>query len=155
MKQRLYIDTSVFGGYFDEEFSEFTRPLLARLQDGEFVLLYSSVTQDELSAAPEKVRSLVSSLKAENTEYMETTEEAVELATQYIAEKVVGQTSFADCLHIALATINHADYLISWNFKHIVNVQRIRGYNSINIKNGYKELEIRSPRDFMTYEDNS
>ena len=56
---------------------------------------------------------------------------------------------------IALATINRADFLISWNFKHIVNVQRIRGYNAINIKNGYKELEIRSPRDFMTYEDNS
>jgi hypothetical protein len=86
---------------------------------------------------------------------METNDEAVELAIQYIAEKVVGQTSFADCLHIALATINRADYLISWNFKHIVNVQRIRGYNAINIKNGYKELEIRSPRDFMTYEDNS
>jgi len=91
----------------------------------------------------------------ENTEFMETNDEAVELATQYIAEKVVGQTSFADCLHIAIATINRADYLISWNFKHIVNVQRIRGYNAINIKSGYKELEIRSPRDFMTYEDNS
>ena len=86
---------------------------------------------------------------------METNDEVVELATQYIAEKVVGQTSLADCLHIALATINRADFLISWNFKHIVNVQRIRGYNAINIKNGYKELEIRSPRDFMTYEDNS
>lgn len=86
---------------------------------------------------------------------METNDEVVELAAQYIAERVVGQTSFADCLHIALATINRADYLISWNFKHIVNVQRIRGYNAINIKNGYKELEIRSPRDFMTYEDNS
>jgi len=86
---------------------------------------------------------------------METNDEAVELATQYIAEKVVGQTSFADCLHIALATINRADYLISWNFKHIVNVQRIRGYNAINIRNGCKELEIRSHIDFMTYEDNS
>jgi hypothetical protein len=58
-------------------------------------------------------------------------------------------------LHIALATINRADYLISWNFKHIVNIQRIQGYNAINIKNGYKQLEIRSPRDFMTYEDNN
>ena len=63
-------------------------------------------------------------------------------------------TSFAACLHIALATINNADYLISWNFKHIVNVQRIRGYNSVNIKKGYKQLKIRSPRDFITYEDN-
>lgn len=155
MKQRLYIDTSVFGGYFDEEFSEFTRPLFNRLQNGEFRLLFSAVTQEELNPAPEKVKELVRNLKMENTEFIETTDEAVELATQYIAERVVGQTSFADCLHIALAVINHADYVISWNFKHIVNVQRIRGYNSINIKNGYKELEIRSPRDFMIYEDNN
>lgn len=155
MKQRIYIDTSVFGGYFDEEFSEFTRPLFERLQNGEFRLLFSAVTQDELSYAPEEVKRLVTGLRVENTDFLDTNDEAVELATQYIAEKVVGQTSFADCLHIALATINRADYLISWNFKHIVNVQRIRGYNAINIKNGYKELEIRSPRDFMTYEDNN
>lgn len=155
MKQRLYIDTSVFGGFFDEEFSEFTRPLFERLQNGEFRLLFSTVTQDELDSAPERVKNLVTGLKAENTEFLETNDEAVELATQYIAEKVVGQTSFADCLHIAIATINRVDYLISWNFKHIVNVQRINGYNAINIKNGYKILEIRSPRDFMTYEDNN
>ncbi|MBA4409403.1 MAG: type II toxin-antitoxin system VapC family toxin [Bacteroidota bacterium] len=155
MKQRVYIDTSVFGGYFDEEFSEFTVPLFERLQNEEFKLLFSSVTQDEISPAPENVKELVKSLKTENTEFIDTNEEVVELATQYIMERVVGQTSFADCLHIALATINHADFLISWNFKHIVNVERIRGYNSINIKNGYKELEIRSPRDFMTYEDNN
>ena len=77
----------------------------------------------------------------------------MDLASAYISEKVVGKTSYADCLHIALATLNRADYLISWNFKHIVNVQRIREYNSINIRNGYKELEIRSPRDFIIYEE--
>jgi predicted nucleic acid-binding protein len=85
MKQRLYIDTSVFGGYFDEEFSEFTRPLFKRLQNGEFKLLFSSITQDEISTAPEKVKELVKSLKFENTEFIETNNEAVELATQYIA----------------------------------------------------------------------
>lgn len=112
------------------------------------------MTQDELENAPEKVRGLVKSLKAGNTEFLETTDEVVDLATEYIDEKVVGQTSYADCMHIALATINKADYLISWNFKHIVNVQRIRGYNAINLKNGYKILEIRSPRDFVNYENN-
>lgn len=78
---------------------------------------------------------------------------AGDLATEYVTEKVVGQTSYADCLHIALATINRADFLVSWNFKHIVNIERIRGYNAINIKNGYKQLEIRSPREFEKYED--
>ncbi|CAN5507716.1 hypothetical protein BH10BAC4_BH10BAC4_01990 [soil metagenome] len=153
MKQRIYIDTSVFGGYFDEEFAEHTLPLFERLKSGEFILLFSTVTQDELENAPEKVKQLVKSLKAESTEFLDTTDEAVDLATEYVTERVVGQTSYADCLHIALATINRADFLVSWNFKHIVNVQRIRGYNSINIKNGYRQIEIRSPREFEKYED--
>jgi len=153
VKQRIYIDTSVFGGHFDEEFKENTIPLFDRIKAGEFIILYSTVTQDELEYAPKKVKELVKSLRADLTEFIETTNEAVELATEYIAEKVVGQTSFADCLHIALATINHADFLVSWNFKHIVNMERIMGYNSINIKNGYKQLEIRSPREFVKYED--
>ena len=116
-------------------------------------MLFSTVTQDELEFSPENVKDLVKSIKIDNTEFLETTSEAIDLASEYISEKVVGQTSFADSLHIALATINLADFLISWNFKHIVNVQRIRGYNSINIKNGYKQLEIRSPREFEKYEE--
>jgi len=154
VKQRFYIDTSVFGGYFDDEFAEHTRPLFDRFKNNEFKLLFSSVTQDELNSAPGRVKDLVMGLKAEWTEFLDVTDEATELAAEYIAEGVVGLTCFADCLHIALATRNQADYLISWNFKHIVNVDRIRGYNSINIKKGYKQLEIRSPREFEKYENN-
>jgi predicted nucleic acid-binding protein len=152
VRQRIYIDTPVFGGYFDDEFSAHTIPLFDRLKEHEFSLLFSTVTQEELENAPEKVKHLVKSLKPEWTEFLETTTEAVDLAKEYIVEKVVGQTSFADCLHIALATINRADFLVSWNFKHIVNIKRIQGYNSINIKNGYRQLEIRSPREFGKYE---
>jgi predicted nucleic acid-binding protein len=153
VRQSIYIDTSVFGGHFDEEFKVHTIPLFDRIKKGEFIILYSTITQDELEHAPEKVKELVKSLRADLTEFIETTDEAVDLANEYISEKVVGQTSFADCLHIALATINRADFLVSWNFKHIVNMEKIRGYNSINIKNGYRQLEIRSPREFEKYED--
>jgi predicted nucleic acid-binding protein len=152
-KQRIYIDTSVFGGYFDSEFEEFTKPLFTRILNNEFMVLFSTDTQQELEKAPISVQELVVSLKAERTEFIEETLEAVELAMSYIEENVVGKTSFADYLHIALATINNADIIISWNFKHIVNVNRIRGYNSINIKNGYHQIEIRSPRELMNYED--
>jgi hypothetical protein len=99
------------------------------------------------------VKQLVQSLKVELTEFIDANEDVVDLATEYITEKVVEKTSYADCLHIALATINRADFLVSWNFKHVVNMERIRGYNAINIKNGYKQLEIRSPREFEKYED--
>ena len=152
MKQRYYIDTSVFGGYFDEEFAEHTIPLFQSYNNNAFTLLFSTVTQDELKNAPQIVKEFVKSLNSKHTEFLEITNEAIDLATDYINEKVVGQTSFADCLHIAIATINHADFLISWNFKHIVNIQRIIGYNAVKIKKGYRQLEIRSPREFENYE---
>jgi len=154
VKQRLYLDTSVFGGYFDKEFSEQTVPLFNRIKEGKFILLYSTVTKDELENAPQNVKDLPDTIDLNSREFITPAEDAVELARKYIDEKVVGQTSYADCLHIALATIHKADYLVSWNFKHIVNVQRIQNYNSINLKNGYKFLEIRSPREFAFYENN-
>ena len=149
MKQRLYLDTSVFGGYFDEEFSEHTIPLFERLENNKFILLFSAVTQNELENAPQKVKELVKNIKADNTEFLEATEEAVTSAMDYISEKVVGRTSFTDCLHIAIATANRADFLVSWNFKHIVNLERIKGYNSVNLRLGYAMIEIRSPKDLI------
>ncbi len=125
-----------------------------RLLNKEFVLLFSSITKNEIDNAPNYIKDLVQNTLQIETEYLVVNEEIIDLASEYILEKVVGQTSFADCLHIAIATINRADFLISWNFKHIVNIQRIRGYNSINIKNGYQQLEIRSPREFEKYEEN-
>jgi len=147
-KIKIYLDTSVFGGYYDEEFEQYTKPLFDRIANDDFILLFSNLTQDELEPAPQQVKDLVTQIKAASTQFIETSDEAVELAKAYITEKVVGETSYSDCLHIALATIHKADYLVSWNFKHIVNVQRIRGYNAINLKNGYSLLEIRSPREF-------
>jgi glutaredoxin len=102
--------------------------------------------------APESVRNLLNDLGVD-FELVKVTMESIELANEYLKEKVVGQTSADDCIHIATATIGKVDLLISWNFKHIVNIQRIRGYNSINIKNGYPALEIRSPKDLINYED--
>ena len=81
------------------------------------------------------------------------TEEVVVLADAYISEKVVGRISLMDCRHIALATIHKVDVLASWNFKHIVNLDRIKGYNSVNLRRGYSMVEIRSPKDLIKYQD--
>ena len=116
--------------------------------DGEFTVLISTMIDEELEFAPERIKKLDES----HTEFIKDSEETISLATEYLKENVVGATSYVDCLHIALATVYQADLLISWNFKHIVNIRRIRGYNSINLKNGYKHLEIRSPRDLMNYD---
>jgi predicted nucleic acid-binding protein len=150
-KQRIYLDTSVFGGYYDDEFQEWTKPLFERISNGEFIILISTMLDEELEFAPERIKNLLADLNDSFTEFLKDKDEAISLATEYIDENVVGKTSYVDCLHIALATIYQADLLVSWNFKHIVNVERIRGYNSINLKNGYKQLDIRSPRELMKY----
>ncbi|MEO8887633.1 MAG: type II toxin-antitoxin system VapC family toxin [Mucilaginibacter sp.] len=153
MKQRFYFDTSVFGGVYDTEFEEPTLQLFEKVKLGEITCMYSDLTIAELNNAPKKVSDYFESLPAKNLEFVEITSDSLELARQYISEKVVGETSFDDCIHIALATTNKADILVSWNFKHIVNVYRIRGYNSVNLRKGYTTIEIRSPKDIVSYED--
>ena len=151
MRQRIYIDTSVVGGYYDEEFKEATIQLFERLDKNEVIFVVSDLLDLELINAPQLVREHLLKYSADKFQRVELTKDAIILADTYIEEKVVGSTSLEDCRHIALATIYKVDVLASWNFKHIVNLQRIKGYNSVNVRLGYSMLEIRSPKDLVNY----
>jgi len=152
-KIKIYIDTSVIGGYYDEEFELETKLFFKEVKQGKFQVIYSSVTDDELLEAPKRVRDLIKNLPKEYVTKIKLTKEAFTLAETYLAEKVVGKTSYEDCLHIALATIHQVDILLSWNFKHIVNYTRIRGYNGVNMKLGYPTIDIRSPKEIIYNEE--
>ena len=151
MKQKIYIDTSVVGGYFDEEFKEATIKLFERLDNNEIIFVVSDLLDLELINAPQQIREHLLKYSADKFQRVELTEEAIKLADTYINEKVVGMTSLEDCRHIAMATIYKVDVLASWNFKHIVNLDRIKGYNSVNLRLGYSIIEIRSPKDLINY----
>jgi len=151
MKQRIYIDTSVVGGYFDDEFSADTIPFFERVKSGEIIIIVSDILEAELLRAPDFVRELLMEMPKLQIEKVRLSPEAIELADKYIDAKVVGKTSRADCQHIAIATFCNADVLVSWNFKHIVNLDRIRGYNGINYQNGHKMIEIRTPKEITKY----
>lgn len=155
MIKRIYIDTSVFGGYFDKEFDEETKPFFERILEKRIKIIVSEILELELYRAPDFIQDFFESLPSDLIERVELTDESRELAEKYILEKVVGKTSRADCQHIALATINKADVLASWNFKHIVNLERIRGYNSVNFREGYQMIEIRTPKEIFDYENHN
>ena len=148
--ERIYADTSIFGGYFEIEFEQWTKPFIEKFIIGEYKLLYSQLTEIELKNAPEPVRNLIKLIPEQQIEFLEITNTAVNLVDMYVKENVVGKASIEDCRHIAIATLNNADLLASWNFKHIVNVNRIRGYNSVNYKYGHKIIDIRTPREIIS-----
>ena len=150
-RQRIYIDTSIVGGFFDIEFEEETKMLFQRLENKEVIFVVSDLLFKELENAPSNVKYLLENYDKNSLEKVIATDEVSELADKYIAEKVVGRTSLDDCKHIALATINKVDVLASWNFKHIVNLERIKGYNGVNLKMGYSIIEIRNPKDLIYY----
>ncbi len=152
MKQRFYLDTSVFGGLFDKEFEDVTTLLFERIRLGGIICVYSELVETELLSAPNKVKAFFKGLPKESLEKVDINDDILSLALKYVEEKVVGPTSFDDCLHIATASYHGADILVSWNFKHIVNIYRIRGYNSINLRMNYNSLEIRSPKEIIDYE---
>lgn len=151
MKQRIYIDTSVVGGYFDDEFSVDTIPFFERVKNGEIIIIVSDLLEAELLRAPAFIKELLLSIPSQQIEKIRLSPETLELADKYIEAQVVGRTSRADCQHIAIATLCNADVLVSWNFKHIVNLDRIRGYNGINYQNGHKMIEIRTPKEIKKY----
>lgn len=145
----LYLDTSVFGGCFDKEFELWSRALVNKILAGKYSALISELTLDEISHAPLYVRELANEVVSMNSEIILVDKQSRELAGRYLHERILTQKSDTDSLHIALATIHHADILLSWNFKHIVNLNRIRLYNSVNLAAGYAMLEIRSPREIV------
>ena len=153
MTPRIYTDTSVIGGCLDEEFKEASLQLINMFKLGAAVLVVSDLTLLELEAAPAGVRAVLEDIPETHKEYIELTAEAVELAQHYIDAGVIGATKRVDAQHIALATVRRVDVLVSWNFRHIVNLQWIHGYNSVNLRHGHPLLEIRTPQEVVHYEE--
>lgn len=151
MKNRIYTDTSVIGGCLDPEFKEASQLLFDSFRQGEATMVYSSLTLLELAPAPAAVHAVLDRVPEANREYVEMTEEAVALAGRYIDAGAIGPANRADAQHIAVATVNFIGVLVSWNFRHIVNLQRIRAYNAVNLREGYPALEIRTPREVIDY----
>jgi len=150
MKFRIYTDTSVLGGCEDEEFAEHSVRLVEGFVTGERVLVLSSLTVQELAAAPAEVRKRLAAVPEAHIETLQLDAESMEFAEAYIAAGVLTAKMRADAQHIAIASVGRVDVLVSWNFKHIVNLKRIHGYNSVNLRKGYPMIEIRTPREVLS-----
>ena len=149
MKPRIYTDTSVIGGCLDPEFEEYSLRLIDEFKTGHKIITLSDLTLKELDNAPTEIQKILETIPDVYKEYLELDEEAYFLASKYIEDKALSEKYMVDSQHIAMAPINRNDILVSWNFKHIVNLRRIHLYNSTNLKYGYPIIEIRSPREVI------
>jgi len=146
---RIYADTSVLGGCFDEEFSVESNQLLDGVKAGKYLLVISDTVLEELDQAPPRVWDLIKKLPQEFVETVNVNEEVKKLRDAYLRMGVVGPASEVDAEHIALASVVGVDLIVSWNFKHIVHFDKIRGYHGVNLLNGYKPIPIHSPREVV------
>jgi predicted nucleic acid-binding protein len=149
---RIYTDTSVIGGCEDEEFRVHSRRLMDAFVRGDLRLVLSELTLRELAPAPLTVREVLARVPEGNIEVIQLTPAAAELAHRYLADGILKANMLADAQHVAMATIANVDALVSWNFKHVVNLPRIHGYHGVNATLGYSALEIRSPREVLADE---
>jgi len=141
---RVYAETSVFGGVFDEEFRDASRTFFEEVRSGRFDLVVSSVVQDELEPAPSQVRRFFESV-AGNTNRIRATREAVDLQQAYLDAGILGPKATTDALHVALATVSGCSLIVSWNFGHIVHFDKIPLYNAVNELRGLGRIAIHSP----------
>ena len=150
---RIYVDTSVFYAALTQKFMQETKPFWEAVFNGTVKIILSDVLVGEIERASQNVRDFYESLPQFSIERIVSTDESNAIAERYIDEKIVGKASFDDCKHVALATIASADVLVSWNMKHLANLDRKRGYNSVNMKLGYPQIEILTP-NMVIYDEN-
>jgi len=151
-RSRIYVDTSVLGGCFDSEFAVWSNGLIGDFRAGRLVPVLSDLTAAEVRDAPEPVRDLHQELLLLAGTVLVVTPQVTSLVAAYEARRVLPAKFRADMSHIALATIAEVDALVSWNFKHIVRLDKIRLFNAVNVELGRKALTILSPREVTTYE---
>lgn len=145
----LYLDTSVIGGYFDEEFAEETRRLWELALSGGYRFVASAVTEREIAGAPPHVSALFIDTFTDRGSLLPLTSEAEDLALRYIAEQVVSQRYLDDAQHIAASVIHRVEVVVSWNFKHLANLARESGFNRVNRACGYPEVKIITPKHLI------
>lgn len=146
---RVYIDTSVVGGCFDDEFSEESKAIFGMARAGEITLLLSNILADELLLAPENVQYVVADLPDGTFEIVNESKESRELRDLYLVAGIVGKTQINDAHHVAIATVHKADMIISWNFKHIVHYDKIWHFNEVNARADYPKIQIYSPLEVV------
>lgn len=146
---RIYIDTSVVGGCFDQEFARESKTLFQFINRGQMIGLVSDLLVEELELAPSQIQEFFGRLDPKFLESIERSTETEILRDAYLKAGVVSQTHINDAHHVALATIGRADLIVSWNFKHIVHYDKIRGFNAINLTLGYPVIDIRSPKEVV------
>lgn len=148
-KLRVYADTSVFGGCFDEEFADDSRAFFSEIGAGRFTLVVSSVTLRELVDAPENVRHVLATLPPEHVERLRDCPEVVELREAYVEAGGIGRASREDAGHVAAASVADADMIVSWNSKHIVHFEKISGYHGVNLIRRYRPVSIHPPKEVI------
>ncbi|MBF0117924.1 MAG: type II toxin-antitoxin system VapC family toxin [Desulfobacterales bacterium] len=149
---RVYVDTSVFGGIYDDEFKVSILIFFEQVKNQNFILVTSAIVQDEILPAPIEVRIFFEEI-LKIAETADITEESLKLREAYLEAKIVSPKYSDDALHVAIATIAGCNLIVSWNFKHIVHFQKIPLYNAINMINGYNQIAIYSPLEVIKYEE--
>jgi predicted nucleic acid-binding protein len=141
---RVYADTSVYGGVFDEEFVHASQTFFQNVRKRRFRLVISEAVRDELAISPEPVRRFADDLLP-ISELLQVSQAALGLQQAFLKAKIVTEKSKADAFHVALATAGQCGILVSWNCRHIVHFEKVPLYNSVSVKMGYAPLKILTP----------
>ena len=154
---KVYLDTSVISHLLQEDVPEKmadTRQLWEMFRAGKYDVYLSTITLEEVEACPEPKRnSLFEYLEQIDYELVRIDDTVASIAQQIIDIGILTKKSYDDCQHIGAAIANECDCIISWNFKHIVNIKTIRGIRAITNMEGHKPIEILSPSVLLESEE--
>jgi len=148
-KLKIYLDTSIMSHLLADDVPDKmleTQELWEQLQQGEYEVIISELAFDELMRCDaEKRADIARYMTLINYTHVPVTAQQNDLAREYLRHRVLGDKNTDDLLHISCSVINDCDYIVSWNFKHFVNIKTINRVNSVNLLLGFREVKIVPP----------
>ncbi len=148
-KYRIYVDTSVIGGCFDDEFSIESKKIINAAKAGNIVIVLSDTVFRELAKAPQTVQNIIPDIPSKYIERLSKNKTVEDLRDLYMSLDILPKKYKDDAEHVAFATIARVDAIVSWNFKHLVRFDKIKAFNHANLQNGYGMIQIVSPKEVV------
>jgi predicted nucleic acid-binding protein len=154
---KLYLDTSIIGALFDTEMPpriEITRLLLDSILEGKHTGVISNIVLEELERSPAELREkLLAEIRKVPFQVTAEDEISADLLEIYEKEGFIRKAARLDLRHLAVATVNGVDAVVSWNFRDVVNIRTRRAVHSVNLRLGFPLIEIVSPEEVIEYEE--
>ena len=143
---KVYVDSSIIVGCCDLYHNTWSKNLMEDFKKGLYKPVISTLVQAEMADVPPEVLEAYAEFLKVDPKIIDVSEKADTLAEIYVERNVLNEGFYHDALHVALATLEEVDILVTWDHPNVLHFSKVRGFVQVNLELGLKPIQVRCAR---------